>query len=151
MTHQRPSLSQCRAFEMATTDPSDCGWAAMEMAASTIAAAATRRTTKLGRPHINPSLPRLDGAYYLPKRTYRRSRQQSRCAIHWRHYGEYPRPGDYDPFPKSGLVKQYEPFIRSEVSKFCKRYPNVRRQDLLVEAIRLASRAEQLFKPELRQ
>ena len=60
-------------------------------------------------------------------------------------------PGDYDPFPKSGLVNQYEPFIRSEVSTFCKRYPNVRRQDLLVEAIRLASRAEQLFKPERRQ
>ncbi len=55
---------------MATTG--DCGWAAMEMAAMTIAAATARRTTKLGRPHISLVLPHLERPYYLPKRTYRR-------------------------------------------------------------------------------
>jgi hypothetical protein len=29
----------------------------------------------------------------------------------------------YDVFPKSGLVKQYEPFIRKTVSKFCSDAP----------------------------
>jgi hypothetical protein len=29
----------------------------------------------------------------------------------------------YDPFPKSGLVKQYEPLIRKRASEFCERYP----------------------------
>ena len=46
-------------------------------------------------------------------------------------------PGDHDPFPKSGLVKRYEPFIRSEVSKFCKRYPNVRRRTCLLRPFAL--------------
>jgi hypothetical protein len=31
----------------------------------------------------------------------------------------------YDPFPKSGLVKQYEQFIRGAVDRFCKRYPEL--------------------------
>ena len=34
----------------------------------------------------------------------------------------------YDPFPKSGLVKQYEPFIRKEVTKYCRQYPSLFRQ-----------------------
>src|SRR5262249_13841168 len=33
----------------------------------------------------------------------------------------------YDPFPKSGLVKQYGPFIRKHVRKFCEGYCNTKR------------------------
>src|SRR5215831_3733113 len=55
----------------------------------------------------------------------------------------------YDPFPRSGLVKQFEPFIRKEVGKFCKRYPKLRRDDVLFEAIRLALTAEKKFNPKL--
>ena len=32
----------------------------------------------------------------------------------------------YDPFPKTGLVKQFEPYIRNVVREFAKRYPRVR-------------------------
>jgi hypothetical protein len=42
----------------------------------------------------------------------------------------------YDPFPKAGLVKQYEPFIRKHVGEFCRRYPGLLRDDVLSEAIR---------------
>ena len=58
------------------------------------------------------------------------------------------RPGNikndpaYNPFPKSGLVKQYEPYIRGVVGEFTKRYPQVHR------AIELAFAAEKTFKPE---
>ena len=38
----------------------------------------------------------------------------------------------YDPFPRSGLVKQFEPFIRKEVGKFCKRYPKLRRDNWMM-------------------
>jgi hypothetical protein len=55
----------------------------------------------------------------------------------------------YDPFPKSGLVKRYEPFIKKRVGEFCKKYTWLRRDELLIEAVRLASKAEQKFKPEL--
>jgi DNA-directed RNA polymerase specialized sigma subunit len=55
----------------------------------------------------------------------------------------------YDPFPKSGLVKQYEPFIRKHVGEFCKRYPEPQRDGVLLEAIRIASNTEKRFKPEL--
>jgi hypothetical protein len=55
----------------------------------------------------------------------------------------------YDPFPKSGFVKQYEPFIRKTVGEFCKKYPLLRREDLLAEAVRIALLVEQKFKPEL--
>jgi hypothetical protein len=53
------------------------------------------------------------------------------------------RPGNikddpaYNPFPKSGLVKQYEPYIRSVVGEFCRRYPDIRREDFLHRAIEL--------------
>jgi hypothetical protein len=33
--------------------------------------------------------------------------------------------------PKSGLVKQYEPYIRKVVAEFCRRYPDIRRDDFL--------------------
>ena len=53
----------------------------------------------------------------------------------------------YDPFPKTGLVKQYEPFIRGWVGKFCKRFPNVRHEDALFEAIKMALEFEPRFDP----
>jgi hypothetical protein len=45
-------------------------------------------------------------------------------------------------------VKDFEPFIRKEVERYCQSYPHVPRQDILIEAVRLAARAEQLFRPE---
>ena len=65
------------------------------------------------------------------------------------------RPGNikaanaYDPFPKSGLVKQYEPFIRKHVSEFCQRYPQLQREGVLFEAVRIAAGVEKRFKREL--
>ena len=55
----------------------------------------------------------------------------------------------YDPFPKAGLVKQYEPFIRARAAEFCERYPYLPRDGVLLEAIRIASEAAKRFKPEL--
>ena len=55
----------------------------------------------------------------------------------------------YDPFPKSGLVKQYERFIRNYVEDFCRRYPHLNPQDVLFRAVELAKAAERTFKPEL--
>jgi hypothetical protein len=55
----------------------------------------------------------------------------------------------YDPFPKSGLVKQYEPFIRKHVSEFCRRNSQLQRDGVLFEAVRIAAGAEKRFKPEL--
>jgi hypothetical protein len=55
----------------------------------------------------------------------------------------------YNPFPKTGLVKQFEPRIRNAVNKFCKNYPQLRRQDVLFRAVELAIAAERTFKPEL--
>ena len=54
----------------------------------------------------------------------------------------------YDPFPKTGLVKDYEPFIRSWVADFCKQFPWVSYQDALNEAVLRATTAAQRFKPE---
>ena len=51
-----------------------------------------------------------------------------------------------DPFPKSGLVRKYAPFIRSEVRDYCKQYPYMRYEDMLAEAIRLAVNCEASFK-----
>jgi hypothetical protein len=55
----------------------------------------------------------------------------------------------YDPFPKTGLVKQHERFIRDEVDRFCRAYPRLRHQDVLFRAVELAIAAERTFKPEL--
>jgi hypothetical protein len=55
----------------------------------------------------------------------------------------------YDPFPKTGLVKQYEPFIRKQVGEFCERYPRVSRDDALIEAVKIAVEFEPKFNPEL--
>jgi hypothetical protein len=63
--------------------------------------------------------------------------------------GNIPAETHYDPFPKSGRVKQYEPFIRKYVGKFRRNYPRLRYDDLLSEAVRLAYEAEKSFKPGL--
>jgi hypothetical protein len=55
----------------------------------------------------------------------------------------------YDPFPKSGLVKKYAPFIRSEVRDYCKQYPYVRYEEMLAEAIKIAVEVESRFDPNL--
>jgi hypothetical protein len=56
----------------------------------------------------------------------------------------------FSPFPREGLVKSYEPFIRNEVEEYCRKYPRVPRTDLLIEAVRLAAVAESKFKPGFR-
>jgi len=55
----------------------------------------------------------------------------------------------YDPFPKSGLVKQYGPFIRKHVRKFCEGYPELQYETVLCWAADLAVAAETKFKPKL--
>jgi DNA-directed RNA polymerase specialized sigma subunit len=54
----------------------------------------------------------------------------------------------FSPFPKAGLVKDYERFIRQEVNDYCKQYPDVRKQDMLAEAVRIAVEFEPKFNPE---
>jgi hypothetical protein len=53
-----------------------------------------------------------------------------------------------DPFPKSGLVKQYEPFIREWVAEFCKQYPGVSYDEALFEAVKIAIEFEPKFKAD---
>jgi hypothetical protein len=66
-----------------------------------------------------------------------------------------PCPGNikatplFDPFPTSGLVKQFEPFIKKWVARFLKQYPRLDRQDVMFRAVELAHAAELTFKPEL--
>ena len=55
----------------------------------------------------------------------------------------------YNPFPREGLVKAFEPFIRKEVEEYCKQYRHVPGTDMLIEAVRLATLAETRFKPAL--
>lgn len=55
----------------------------------------------------------------------------------------------YDPFPKSGLVKQYEPFIRKWVGEYCKSFPQQRYDDVLIQVVGLAALAAQRFSPTL--
>src|SRR5262249_28582443 len=54
----------------------------------------------------------------------------------------------YDPFPKSGLVRKYAPFIRKEVRDYCKQYPYVRYEEMLAEAVRIAVKFEGKFDPD---
>src|SRR5262245_14942708 len=54
----------------------------------------------------------------------------------------------YDPFPRTGLVKQYEPFIRAFVGRFCKQYPLVDYQRALLEAVKIAVEFEPTVNPE---
>ena len=54
-----------------------------------------------------------------------------------------------DPFPKTGLTKQYEPFIRQWVGEFCANKPGAIYEEVLSDAVRLSVEAEGKFKPEL--
>jgi hypothetical protein len=54
-----------------------------------------------------------------------------------------------DPFPKTGLTKQYEPFIRSYVGEFCRDHEGAIYEHVLVDAVRIAVEFEPKFKPEL--
>ena len=55
---------------------------------------------------------------------------------------------NYDPFPKTRPIKKYEPLIRKTVREYRERYPHFTYRELLIEAVRLASDAEQTFNPE---
>src|SRR5262245_37809993 len=55
----------------------------------------------------------------------------------------------HDPFPKTGLVRKYAPFIRKEVREYCKQYPYMRYEDMLAEAIRIAVAIEPDFDPNI--
>ena len=56
----------------------------------------------------------------------------------------------YSPFPETGLVKKYEPFIRKEVrDHWCKIYPNVRYEEMLAEAVKIAVAIEPKFDPKI--
>ena len=55
----------------------------------------------------------------------------------------------YDPFPKTGLVKQYEPFIRNYVQRFCNGYPGLNCEYVLFRAVEIALQAEKAFKADV--
>src|SRR5262249_39087892 len=55
----------------------------------------------------------------------------------------------YDPFPKTGLIKQFEPAIRKEVREYHKIYPRLRYEELLIEAVKIAVNCEKRFDPKL--
>jgi hypothetical protein len=63
--------------------------------------------------------------------------------------GNIESSGGPDPFPRTGLVKQYEPFIRSYVGEFCRDHPGAIYEHVLVDAARIAVEFEPKFKPEL--
>jgi hypothetical protein len=63
--------------------------------------------------------------------------------------GNIKDEGVYDPFPKTGLVRKYAPFIRKEVRDYCKMYTYVRPEEMLAEAIRIAVEVESRFDPNL--
>lgn len=56
---------------------------------------------------------------------------------------------NYDPFPKTGLVRQFKNAILGELTLFLKKYPKVSKQDALFKFVELAIDAEKRFKPEL--
>jgi hypothetical protein len=63
--------------------------------------------------------------------------------------GNIESSGDPDPFPRTGLVKRYEPFIRSYVGEFCRDHPGAIYEHALVDAVRIATDCAARFKPEL--
>ena len=44
--------------------------------------------------------------------------------------------GEFNPFPREGLTKTFEPRIRQEVERYCACYAQVPWRDMLGEAIR---------------
>ena len=63
--------------------------------------------------------------------------------------GNIQNEPEYDPFPPTGLVREYEPFIRKRVTTFYRAYPAVSRREALAEAVKIAVEVEAKFKPEL--
>src|SRR5262245_2582498 len=63
--------------------------------------------------------------------------------------GNIKNEKEYDPFPKTGLVKQYEPFIRAFVGRFCRQWPLVDYQRALIEAVKIAMEFEPKFDPAI--
>jgi hypothetical protein len=63
--------------------------------------------------------------------------------------GNIEKTGGPDPFPRTGLVKQYEPFIRKWVGEFCAAYPGAIYEHVLVDAVRIAVEVEARFNPAL--
>jgi hypothetical protein len=53
-----------------------------------------------------------------------------------------------DPFPKAGLTKQYEPFIRDYAGKICRNWPGSVYEQVLNDLVRLSVEAEPHHKPE---
>jgi hypothetical protein len=54
-----------------------------------------------------------------------------------------------DPFPRDGLTKQYEPFIRDYAGWVCKKWPTAVYDEVLNDLVRLSVEAEPHHKPEL--
>src|SRR5262245_33201383 len=49
---------------------------------------------------------------------------------------------DPDPFPKTGLTKQYEPFIRKRAGEICSKWPGSVFHEVLNDLVRLSIEAE---------
>jgi len=60
-----------------------------------------------------------------------------------------PKGPPCDLFPETGLVKQYEPYIRKWVGNFCEGNPEASYDETLRKAIAIAWEVEQRFKHEL--
>jgi hypothetical protein len=63
--------------------------------------------------------------------------------------GNVPTETDRDPWPKYGLVAKYKPFILNRIRPFLQSNPNLRRQEVETDAIRITWEASQRFKPDL--
>jgi hypothetical protein len=53
-----------------------------------------------------------------------------------------------DPFPRIGLTKQYEPFIRDYAGKIYRNWPGSRYEQILNDLVRLSVEAEPHHKPQ---
>jgi hypothetical protein len=87
---------------------------------------------------MSPGAP-LEDSKLSKKRRRKKNRQP----------GNIKNDAVYSPFPRSGPVKQFEPYIRKVVGLFSKAYPNIPHEAFLFRAVELATAAEKTFKPEL--
>jgi DNA-directed RNA polymerase specialized sigma subunit len=55
----------------------------------------------------------------------------------------------YNPWPKTGLVARYKPFILKRAKRFHEYNPQIPWEGIVTDAIRLTWEASQAFKPEL--
>jgi hypothetical protein len=53
-----------------------------------------------------------------------------------------------DPFPRTGLTKEYEPFIRGYAGKIFRNWPGSQYEEILNDLVRLSVAAERHHKPE---